>query len=146
MRPSRALIAAVLAVGALAVAGCGGDDETTSANTTTTDTETTAAGGGGDSGGGAGETLQVSLVDYKLDPPNPTVSAGPLTIEASNDGQVVHNIEVEGPEDEVELPNDLAPGESGTLDVDMSKPGSYEWYCPVGNHRDLGMEGEITVK
>jgi plastocyanin len=25
------------------------------------------------------------------------------------------------------------------------KPGTYEWYCPVGRHREFGMEGEITV-
>jgi hypothetical protein len=39
----------------------------------------------------------------------------------------------------------LNPGQTGTLPVDLSKPGTYEWYCPVGEHRDFGMEGEITV-
>jgi plastocyanin len=24
-------------------------------------------------------------------------------------------------------------------------PGKYEFYCPVGNHKEMGMEGEITV-
>ncbi len=37
------------------------------------------------------------------------------------------------------------PGSSGTLTVDL-KPGTYEFYCPVANHKEMGMEGEITVK
>lgn len=27
----------------------------------------------------------------------------------------------------------------------MSEPGEYTWYCPVGGHKDEGMEGKITV-
>jgi uncharacterized cupredoxin-like copper-binding protein len=35
----------------------------------------------------------------------------------------------------------------GTLElVDLNEPGTYEMYCPVSNHREMGMEGEITVK
>jgi uncharacterized cupredoxin-like copper-binding protein len=64
----------------------------------------------------------------------------------TNDGQVTHNLEVEGPNGEQELPSDLAPGDSGTLTVDLSKPGTYEFYCPVDNHKQMGMEGEITVE
>ena len=73
------------------------------------------------------------------------MQAGTVTFKATNDGSVDHNLEVEGPEGEQELEQDLAPGQSGTLTVDLSKPGKYEFYCPVGGHRDLGMEGEITV-
>ena len=54
-------------------------------------------------------------------------------------------MEVEGPSAEAVLPSNLVPGQTGTLNVDLSKPGKYEWYCPVGEHRDFGMEGEITV-
>ena len=62
-----------------------------------------------------------------------------------NDGATVHDLEVEGPGTETKLASELDPGQSGTLTVDLSEPGSYEWYCPVGNHREKGMEGEITV-
>jgi uncharacterized cupredoxin-like copper-binding protein len=143
------LAAAALAIAAVPVAGCGGDDDDdepeAAATTTTTETE---AGGGGEepSGGGRGETLDVSLVDFRIEPPNPTVQAGMVTFNVSNDGEAPHNLEVEGPTGEAELEQDLAPGESGELTVDLSEPGTYEWYCPVGNHRDLGMEGELTVQ
>jgi uncharacterized cupredoxin-like copper-binding protein len=135
---------AITAVGVLAIAGCGGDDDsdTTAASPATTNT---AAQGGGTASQGGG-TINVSLTDYKLNPADPTVKAGQVSIKATNDGQVPHSIEVEGPNEEQEPESELSPGDSGTLTVDLSKPGTYEWYCPVGNHKEMGMEGEITVK
>jgi plastocyanin len=155
---SAVLAAAVLAL-AVPVAGCGGDDDDddgpeAAATTTTTETEDDggAAGGGGGGepsgggGGGGGETLDVSLVDFRIEPANPTVGAGTVTFNVSNDGQAPHNLEVEGPTGEAELEQDLAPGESGELTVDLSEPGTYTWYCPVGDHESLGMVGEVTVE
>jgi plastocyanin len=144
-----ALLAVLMALGAFAIAGCGGSDDDSSSNSTAADTteETGGGGGGSTGGGGGGQTLNVSETDFKLDPADPSVNAGEVTIKATNDGQTTHSLEVEGNGiEETELPNDLAPGDRGELTVDLSKPGTYEWYCPIGNHRDLGMEGEITVK
>jgi uncharacterized cupredoxin-like copper-binding protein len=70
--------------------------------------------------------------------------AGPTTIEVANDGKFDHSLEVEGPNGEVET-DTIPPGKSATLEVDLSKPGTYEMYCPIGNHRDMGMEGEVSV-
>src|SRR5262249_36853800 len=101
-------------------------------------------GGGGSSGGG--ESVDVSLTDFKLDPADPTVKAGQVTINATNDGETTHSIEIEGNGiEETELPNDLAPGDKGSLTADL-KPGTYEGECPIANHKDLGMEGEATVQ
>jgi uncharacterized cupredoxin-like copper-binding protein len=134
-----------LSVAALAVAGCGGDDDSgdTSAATTTDTSEEAASGGGG---GGGSETVDVSLVDFKIDPADPTVKAGEVTFKATNDGNTTHSLEIEGPGEETELPEDLAPGDSGQVTVDLSKPGTYEWYCPIDSHKEQGMEGEITVQ
>ena len=132
-----ATMALAAVVAALAV-GCGDDDETT-ASSTSTGTETTADASGG-------ETVAVSETEYAIDPADPTVKAGTVTFEVTNDGEITHNLEIEGPSGEQELEPDLAPGDSGTLEVDLSEPGSYEWYCPIGDHRDQGMEGEITVE
>ena len=49
-----------------------------------------------------------------------------------------------GPSGEVET-EDLEPGESADLAVDLSEPGDFEMYCPVDSHKDKGMEGTITV-
>jgi len=142
--------AIVIVAGALALAGCGDDEsETTSAASTSTTAEdttsTTEAGGGGAAGGG-GSTVPVSETDFKINPADPTVKAGTVTFDVTNDGATTHSLEVEGPNGEDELEPELAPGDKGTLEVDLSKPGTYDWYCPVGNHRELGMEGEITVQ
>ena len=64
----------------------------------------------------------------------------------SNDGQVVHSLEVEGPSGDQELNSDVSPGQSGSMTIDLSKPGKYEFYCPIANHKQLGMEGTITVE
>jgi uncharacterized cupredoxin-like copper-binding protein len=44
------------------------------------------------------------------------------------------------------LANNLTPGQSGFLNVDL-KPGTYTVFCPVGEgaHRANGMELELTV-
>ena len=70
--------------------------------------------------------MDVSETDFKLDPSDPTVQPGTVSFKVTNDGGVDHNLEVEGPNGEVELEQDIAPGESGTLTVDLSKPGAYE--------------------
>jgi plastocyanin len=142
-----------LVVFSLALAACGDDDdddggETTAAAETTTEattTETTTEEPAGGGGGGGGETLDVSLVDFAIDPPDPTVKAGTVTFAVSNDGNALHNLEIEGNGVEEELPADLSGGQSGELTVDL-QPGTYEWYCPVGNHAAMGMEGELTVE
>ena len=136
-------VAAGVAVGALAIAGCGGGSDSSSTSTSTS--TSTGTGASGATGGGA-STVDVSETDFKLTPSDPTVNAGKVTINATNDGQTTHSIEVEGPNGDQELEPELAPGESGTLTVDLPKPGKYEFYCPVDNHKQMGMEGEITVK
>jgi uncharacterized cupredoxin-like copper-binding protein len=112
--------------------GCGGDDS--------------GNGGSGQTSEGAAETIEVSLTDFAISPANPRVeSGGQVEFRVRNDGETVHDLEVEGPGTKAKLASELDPGQSGTLTVDLSEPGGYEWYCPVGNHRENGMEGEITV-
>jgi len=36
-------------------------------------------------------------------------------------------------------------GQSAELQVKL-KAGTYELYCPVGGHKEEGMEGKLTVK
>jgi uncharacterized cupredoxin-like copper-binding protein len=90
-----------------------------------------------------GESVAVSLMEFAIDMPT-ELPAGPTTFEITNDGTIEHNFEVEGQGIEEELPENLAPGATGTLTVDLA-PGTYEVYCPVGNHADQGMRLELTV-
>ena len=135
------VIAAAIAV---PVAGCGGgsDDNSTSA-------DTGARGPGHDHrrrGGGAGQTVDMTAADFKFNPSDPTVKSGNVTFNLKNDGQQPHSLEIEDVNgQDQELEGDVSPGQSGTLTVNLP-PGKYEFYCPVDSHKEMGMEGEITVK
>ena len=130
-----------LAIAAAVVAGCGDstDESTSAAESTTSGAESTAAAG-------AGETVEVSETDFALDPSEVSVKPGTVTFDVSNDGEATHNLEVEGPDGEEELSSDLQPGDAGELTVDLTEPGTYEMYCPVDGHKEMGMTGEITVE
>ena len=150
MRRTRTAIASGAICALLAFAGCGDDDERPGdvtiqdGRTATTGTETTGTETTGTTGE-AVETVNVSLTEFELDPANPRIGeAGVVEFRATNDGQVVHALEVEGPTGEVET-EEIQPGESATLKADLSRPGSYTWYCPVGNHEEQGMKGRIRV-
>ncbi|HYU60059.1 MAG TPA: cupredoxin domain-containing protein [Solirubrobacterales bacterium] len=140
--PRRLVTVAILGIAAfsLVAAGCGDNDEETTASVpTTTSTGATGATGGG-------KAVKISETEFKLDPSDvKDVKAGSVTFDVTNDGETTHSLEVEGNGVEEELPDDLAPGDSGELTVDLD-PGTYTMYCPIDDHRGMGMEGTITVK
>lgn len=142
LRKSLALFALAIP---LVLAACGSSDDSTSTSAATSSTEsTTEASTTASGGGGAGGTVDISETEYKLDPSDPTVKAGSVTFDVSNDGTTTHNLEVEGNGIE-EATDDLDAGAKGQLTVDL-KPGTYEIYCSIDGHRDLGMEGDLTVQ
>lgn len=113
---------------ALAVAACGGN--------------------GGEGKAPAGQPvarIDVRETEFKLDPANPRIDKpGVVEFRVQNAGQTIHALEVEGPRGEVET-EDIQPGKSSTLRAELTEPGEYTWYCPVGGHKEQGMEGKITV-
>jgi uncharacterized cupredoxin-like copper-binding protein len=131
----------------MALCGCGEDEEgrvdisggATDTSTSGTSTEESSVTGT------AVATVSVAETEYRLSPANPSVAkAGVVEFEVVNAGKVAHALEVEGPGGEVET-DEIKPGSSATLKADLDKAGRYEWYCPIGNHKDRGMKGEITV-
>jgi uncharacterized cupredoxin-like copper-binding protein len=60
-----------------------------------------------------------------------------------NPSDVPHAIEVEGQgvEEEGKV---VEKGGVSQVSADL-KAGEYEFYCPVDNHKDAGMEGTLTV-
>jgi plastocyanin len=136
--------AALLAVGtaiAVPVVGCGGSSDDDSTSNAATPASTTSGGGGG-----AGGTVDLTATDFKFDPADPSVKSGEVSFNLKNDGQTTHSLEIEDVNgQDVELEGDVSPGQSGTLKANLA-PGTYEFYCPVDDHKEMGMEGEITVK
>ena len=141
------LIAVVLTI-PLTLAACGGDDddETTAASDTTTTEETTTedtTSAEATGGGGGGETVDISEVEFAIDPKDVTTKAGEVTFAIANDGSVPHNLEVEGGIEEVS--KTIQGGQKTDLTVNL-EPGEYEMYCAIPGHREQGMEGTVTVQ
>jgi plastocyanin len=156
---ARAFAACAAAIFALSLAACGDDDrggsveqsggtDTTGTNTTGTDTtgtDTTGTSTTPSAGGAPVATVDVEETDFAIDPKNARIAkTGVVAFSVKNAGKVVHALEVEGPNGERET-DTIQPGKSATLEVGFSKPGTYKWYCPVGDHEARGMKGTVRV-
>ncbi len=91
----------------------------------------------------AGEVVAVELDEFEVRMPS-ELAAGPTTFRVTNVGGAEHNFEVEGQGIEEEFKENLRPGETKEMTLDLQS-GTYEVYCPVGNHEDMGMLLELTV-
>ena len=132
------VVAALVAAFALAACGDDDDDDTSAAAETTAETTTEAQ-----EPSGGGETIPIAESDYKLDPADVTAKAGEITFELTNDGEAPHNLEVEGNGVE-EVSDTINAGQSTDFTVSL-EAGTYEIYCAIDGHKELGMEGELTV-
>jgi len=117
---------ALLLIAVAALAGCGEDD---------------------DAGGGSGgeQTLELRADPggkLAFDKTELKADAGRLTVVLDNPSDVDHAIEVEGNGEEAEGEVVTKGTSTATLDV---KEGTYEFYCPVGNHAQAGMKGTLVV-
>lgn len=121
-------------------AACSSDDAdptATTASNTVSPTATTASSGGG----GAGGTLSVITTDLAFDSTALTVSAGSVTVNVTNNGQLPHDFTIDSPAIMVEV---VSNGASASGTVTLSA-GEYTFYCSVPGHRGAGMEGTLTV-
>src|SRR5215218_11302100 len=131
-------LATLAAVLVLALAGCGGDDESSSSGSG----GSSSSGGGG---GGGGEQIALGAPEdgsLKFDKPTLEAKAGTVTINFDNPSSVPHAVEIEG--NGVEEETKTVTKDKASVTVEL-KAGTYDFYCPVGNHRAEGMEGKLTV-
>ena len=94
-----------------------------------------------------GRTIEVTATDYRFTPSDISVEPGEdVTIRLVNNGAMPHNIRFELPDESFELDDDVSPGDSAELRITApEQTGDYVFYCPVSNHRALGMEGTLAV-
>jgi plastocyanin len=144
MRRITWLIALVLVAGVLTAAGCGGDDDDSGSSGSSGGTGTESDSGSSSSSGG-GETLTVTADPggaISWDKTELNAKAGKVTLKLVNQSSVPHAIEVEG--NGVEEETETVTGKDAEVTVDL-KAGEYEYYCPVGNHKET-MKGTLTVE
>ena len=141
MRRMTWILALLLAAAVLLAAGCGDDEEEGGGGAEATPEATEEA-----TGGGGGEALTLTADpggNISWEPGELSAAAGTVTITLVNESSVPHAVEVEG--NGVEEESETVTGGETELSVDL-EPGEYTYYCPVGQHRQNGMEGTLTVE
>jgi plastocyanin len=122
-----------LVITAATLAACGGDDD---------------GGGGGDGlstgsgdGGGGGPVTVVAQDSLRFDRDDYAASAGEVTIEYENGGNLTHTLLIDGVDD-----FKLSVAANGDKDEGTAElaPGDYRIYCDVPGHES--MEATLTVE
>jgi Sulfocyanin (SoxE) domain len=100
---------------------------------------------GGSDGGSAtkpfdGSTLNITLGDYVI-LGDLTAPAGPVRLQAANQGGIVHNVGVRGGP----ISGSIQPGKSATLILGTLRPGTYQLYCDIVGHVEKGMVANLVI-
>jgi plastocyanin len=132
---------AVLAASGAVIAGCGSDDASSSG------ASSTAAAPAPVPTSASALALKAQESDgLSFDHKTLTAKAGKVTITMDNpsgDSQP-HAVSIDG--NGVDASGQIAqPGGTSKVSATL-KPGTYTFYCPVGSHRQAGMEGTLTVQ
>jgi uncharacterized cupredoxin-like copper-binding protein len=121
---------------AVVLAGCGG---------TSGGTDNPNQGHLGETAGVTGNKVTIILKDFTITPETVALpKTGTYTFELHNEGAQVHSLEIEGSGLEAKG-KEINFGKSSTFKATFKKAGTYDMYCPVDSHKDLGMTGTITV-
>jgi plastocyanin len=129
----RLTLIGALVITAATPAACGGDDD---------------GGGGGDGlstgsgdGGGGGPVTVVAQDSLRFDRDDYAASAGEVTIDYENGGNLTHTLLIDGVDD-----FKLSVAANGDTDEGTAElaPGDYRIYCDVPGHES--MEATLTVE
>lgn len=134
-RPALGAAAGALTA-ALVLAACGGGG---------------AAGGraSGSTGAGAPETgpgtrVTVTETEYALKLSRTSLTPGTYTFVSANHGRITHALSIDGPGVADARTKNIDSGRQATLTVTLEK-GTYDVYCPVDGHKQLGMDQHLKV-
>lgn len=93
-----------------------------------------------------GEVREITVEgdEYKFNPGELSFNKGEkVKLTFTNTGKLPHNLTI----DELGVATDTIPGGKSTmLEFTVGKTGTFKSYCSVGNHRALGMEGDVGVR
>jgi len=122
--------AALLAVLALALSGCGEGDEFRTDR----------------------PILRLKLDEYRVVPQNIVVQPGRMKFDVRNGGRLTHNLAIQIPEGpdgkpvEINRTATMQPGERAEPIKVTLLPGEYRLVCTIANHDDLGQYGALQVQ
>jgi plastocyanin len=128
----RLTLIGALMITAAALAACGGDDDGDGGDGPST--------GSGDGGGGAPVTV-VAQDSLSFDRDDYAASAGEVTIDYENGGNITHTLLIDGVDDfklTVSANGDI---DEGTAELE---PGDYRIFCDIPGHES--MQATLTVE
>jgi plastocyanin len=138
----------LLAVGVLALAGCGsssGGGSSSTPTSSTTPTATTSSPSSSTAPSGALSLAANPGGQLAYNKTSLTASAGKVSIDFTNMAPLDHNVTIESSSHKILGATPTFAGGSKVLSLDL-KPGVYKFFCSVPGHRMAGMEGTLTVK
>ncbi len=97
--------------------------------------------------GPEGPMIQIHATENQLVPDRIEATPGQvIRIDLVNDGKSPHSLVFDLPGGTQAMGNVLEPGGSGSMKiVAPARPGTYDFYSPVGQDRKLGMKGILVV-
>jgi plastocyanin len=149
--------ALTLAVGLLALAGCGSSSNSTSSSSAATPssaaatpTTSSSATSSTPAASSEGAEQKLSLAanpegQLKYNTTSLSAKAGKVSIDFTNMAPLGHNVTIASASGAVVGATPTFQGGLKTLSLNL-KPGTYKFYCSVPGHRMAGMEGTLTVK
>lgn len=87
--------------------------------------------------------VPVTLTEHEIDIPA-DAPAGELTFQLDNAGDSSHGFVIEGDGVDERFPDEVPPGATETFTAEL-EPGTYTVWCPIGDHRERGMEAQFEV-
>jgi plastocyanin len=100
--------------------------------------------GCGASGQTGGTVVTATETEYHIVLSRTSFTPGTYTFVATNRGFVTHSLKIVGPGVNGQHLPILAPGQSASMTVTL-RPGSYDVFCQIGRHKQLGMNVIIQV-
>lgn len=135
MRGNLGAAAAVLAAGAV-LSACGGSGSRGTPAAVSSAAPAPSAS--------SAQTVDVTATEFRLSLASTHLAPGRYTFVRKDAGHATHAIAISGPGVGNASSATSGPGGTAALTVTLQN-GSYVLYCPVGNHRALGMQTDLTV-
>ena len=87
--------------------------------------------------------VKVTEVDFKIKLASATFKPGAYTFAIADKGKSPHNLAIVGPGVKAQSPT-INPGQQTTLKANLKK-GTYDFFCAVPGHKQLGMDVKVKV-
>ncbi len=91
-------------------------------------------------------STKLTMTDFKFDPASVDHKAGTMTFYLVNNGATGHDLVIQDSSGKQIAKSSLVdPGKAVILDVSGLSAGTYDFFCDILDHKDLGMVGKLNV-